>query len=156
MRLLSITPRRSLRARLDDLLSSRFALQSQQDRITRTEELSPALQCCVNRLAPACAWRAHSAVEGVFCAIARDASRARGAAPGDLEAYFVDTHGWVYSAAVWAHDSKHGWWLNSILEPCYDCDNGWWLGALMAPPYETQTESAIVSQDYLQLARPAE
>jgi hypothetical protein len=131
MRLLSILPENSLGARLDDLLSSRFALQSLHDRVAHPEDLPPRLQYCITSLISACAWRAFRAGEAVFCAIARAPSGDNSASTADLEAYFLDNDACVYSAGVWTYDSIHGWWLNSVLNPCYDCEHGWWLGPLM-------------------------
>ncbi len=156
MHLIAITATESLGARLEDLLSSRFALQSFHDRLGSAEELSLALRYCVAGLSPKCAWRAYRAAQGVFCAIARvplrctrtpvtvggAASGSRGGASEELELYMVDQNAWVYSAAVWAFEPKQGWWLNSVLDPSYDCEHGWWMGALMTPPVASKPTPA--------------
>lgn len=132
---ISINARSPVGMRLDDLLDSRFALQSAQGRVLRSARLPLRLERCVNRLAPTCVWRAFQGAATMFCAIARTSFEGRqsgGAEP--LEVYFLDSDAAVYSAAVWEHDSVRGWWLDSLLDLSYDSENGWWLGPLMEPP----------------------
>jgi hypothetical protein len=134
MRVRSITRPKNLGARrLDDLLSSRFAPQSLHGRLVRRESLSPALQYCIARLTPACAWRAYLTEEGIFCAMARAPVGDGGSLTEELEVYLADQNACVYSAGLWTRDTAHGWWLNSVLPLSYDCDHGWWVGALMSP-----------------------
>ena len=133
MRLLSIFPENSLGGRLDDLLASRFALQSMRGAVAHPEELPSRLRSCILSLAPVCAWRAFRAGDGIFCAIARALSGENRASAEGLEAYFLDNNACVYSAALWAYDAAHGWWLDSVLDPSYDCEHGWWLGAVLRP-----------------------
>jgi hypothetical protein len=139
MRLLSTALRSNVEERLDEILLSRFATQPLQDRVMRCEELPCELQRCVTGLEPSCVWRAYTSVDGIFCAIARAPLNGP---DRDLEVYFIDAQGWVYSAGIWTHDHQHGWWLNSIVTPSYDSEYGWWLGALMSPT--TQAKNAVV------------
>lgn len=154
MRLVSLTPRKSLGARLDDLLSTRFALQTLQEPVVRTVDLTLALQQCLAHLDPTCVWRAYRAASAVFCAIARRPVGERGEG-GELEVYFVDANAWVYSAALWAHEPQHGWYQNSVLDASYDDEHGWWLGALLRSPTVPHTAPAARAQDFLPLQRPA-
>lgn len=140
MRLLSMAPVSNVEERLDELLLSRFATQPLQERIMLCEELPPGLRRCITGLESSCVWRAYLGIDGIFCAIAR---APLGGPDRDLEVYFIDSEGWVYSAAVWTHDHQHGWWLNSIVTPSYDCEHGWWLGALMSS--QTAAKSVLVA-----------
>ena len=151
MRLLSIFPENSLGGRLDDLLASRFALQSMRGAVAHPEELPSRLRSCILSLAPVCAWRAFRAGDGIFCAIARALSGENRASAEGLEAYFLDNNACVYSAALWAYDAAHGWWLDSVLDPSYDCEHGWWLGPLMIQ--RVAPDSA--ASELLQGRRPA-
>lgn len=143
MRMTAISPRNSLATRLDDLLATRFTLQSRHHRITCAADLPVPLERIVQRLARRCEWRAFGVAGEVFTTVARARREARTAcAAGALEVYLLDTLGMVYSACLWEHDSKRGWWrgwwLDSVLDLSYDCDHGWWLADLMA------TERAVV------------
>jgi hypothetical protein len=128
VRVTTTASRGRLQARLDDLLTSRFTLQSRQARITRTAELPASLESCARNLAPDCEWRAHTTGDEVFFAIARSRPcRPVGASAATLDVYFLDVAARVYSAGVWEHEAQRGWWLDSVLVPSYDTEHGWWL-----------------------------
>jgi hypothetical protein len=83
---------------------------------------------------PDAEWRAYGDADQVFFAIAR--SHSHGPQPQgalSIDVYFLDENAAVYSAGVWEHDRKHGWWLDSVLDLSYDCEHGWWLDVLMDP-----------------------
>ncbi len=120
-----------LGARLDSLLASRFAHRPDQNRIRRASELPRRLEHCVGRLAFDCEWRAYRLTAGVFFAAGRSSALGAGTTSRSaIEVYFLDDSAAVYSAAVWEHDARHGWWLDSIITPSYDCERGWWMEAL--------------------------
>ena len=145
MRLIAVTSRSSLGARFDHLLTSRFALQSKKNRVSAPGKLPHRLEQCVNRLVPACEWRAYRSAHGIFFAIARTSkSGERPEADAGLEVYFLDADASVYSAVRWEHDATHGWWLDSVLELTYDCKYGWWLDALTMPQGQLDTRSAAI------------
>jgi hypothetical protein len=133
MRKTAISPSGSLGSRLDSLLNSRFALQARQRRITGAADLPVPLSRTIRQLMPQCEWRAFGAADSeLFVAIARPRPRDRGAmASSGLEVYQMDAGASVYAAAVWEHDPKRGWWLDSVLDLSYDCDHGWWLADLI-------------------------
>jgi hypothetical protein len=131
-------------ALLDDLLASRFLSRQWPYRVRTAGELPARLQHCAINLAPSAEWRAYADEDRVLFAVAR-AHSGESPSPSSetaVDVYFLDGNAAVYSAGVWAHDGKHGWWLDSVLDLCYDCDRGWWLDALFkdcAPRDETET-----------------
>jgi hypothetical protein len=149
MRTAAITYRRSLGARLDSLLATRFAAQQAGRRIAAPADLPLRLEHLVHGLAPTCVWRAYRAAERTFFAVARPPAAAQQPQGGGaLEAYFLDDDARVYSAAVWEYDPKHGWWLDSVLSLAYDCEHGWWLSALTAPAARDANDVSVQAWRY--------
>jgi hypothetical protein len=116
---------------LDDLLASRFLPKQWTARIWTESALPGRLQHCARNLPPDSEWRAYGDEDRIFFAVARAHARERplGAAPA-VDVYFLDANAAVYSAAVWQYDSRHGWWLDALLDLSYDCEHGWALGVL--------------------------
>jgi hypothetical protein len=150
MRNTAILPSSPLAARLDNLLSSRFALQTRQRRLCAAADLPAPLRQAIRQLVPRCEWRAFGPVDTeVFVAIARAHQRECRATTSALELYQMDASASVYAAAVWEHDPKRGWWLDSVLDPSYDCDHGWWLADLIdmpavLPPSRSRRPAALL------------
>jgi hypothetical protein len=132
-------------ARLDDLLASRFLPRGWATRIWSACDLPRRLEHCARSLSSNTEWRAYGAEDHIFFAIAREHLSAPHAEPSAaIDVYFLDDKAAVYSAGVWEHDLKHGWWLDSVLDLSYDCEHGWWLEGLMDA--KTSLHPAAVAQ----------
>jgi hypothetical protein len=132
----NVTPRTARAgARLEDLLASRFLLGREAGRIRSAGDLPFPLEQCAGKLAPDLHWRAYGHDNRIFFAIARaHDDRGRHPSSAAIDVYLLDERAAAYSGGVWDHDIKHGWWLDSVLEPSYACEHGWWLDALLDPP----------------------
>jgi hypothetical protein len=110
---------------LDHLLASRFLPSRWSSPIESSSELPAPLERCARNLRADAEWRAYSDEDRILFAIARTHSLDT---PADsmpaIDVYFLDDGAAVYSAGVWEYDSKHGWWLDAVLDLSYDYQEG--------------------------------
>jgi hypothetical protein len=119
-------------ARLDNLIASRFLSGRWASRVWSSSDLPSRLSRCVGSLTADSEWRAYSDGERIFFAIAREhTDESQVVSATAIDVYFLDDSAAIYSAGVWEYDSKHGWWLDAVLDLSYDCDHGWWHDALL-------------------------
>jgi hypothetical protein len=136
----AISPGPSTGVLLDELLVSRFLPRRWAYRVWTAAQLPSRLLHCVRNLGSNAVWRAYGDQEQLFFAVARaPIGEPHSRSSAAIEVYFLDGNAAVYSAGVWEHDSKHGWWLDSVPELSYDCEHGWWLDALIDRPASTDS-----------------
>jgi hypothetical protein len=117
---------------LDDLLASRFLPRRRVSRICTASRLPARLARCTRTLVSNSEWRAYRYDERILFAIARPHASDQSDDPMPaIDVYFLDDRASVYSAGVWDYDSRHGWWLDAVLDLSYDCEHGWWVDALV-------------------------